>query len=385
MLTYLGLSALLVFAAALALAFVADASPLALTHLVLLVAIAPLIFGAITHFVPVLTRGRGAHRAVLLLPVALQAAGFLVFLHFSGDFGLNALYLAAAIMLFASCGFAGWLIVRARSTLGYPHPGWRWYLAAVAVLIAGLLLVPAMYLWPMERQGLRLLHLHLNTLGFIGLTAVGTLQVLLPTVFNAPDAEAAGRLRRHLSPMLAGVFLVGFGAAWWWPLSLVGTGLLGYPVLQLGHSWLRRYGWSTLFGHGAAASLFAALNGFLLLLVGGLLHAAGWLAARDSVPAFFAAFLLPLVTGALTQLLPVWRKPGRRTPQRDRMQALMNRGGVLRSALFMAGGVVLALGYDEGVVLTGIGLLLFLCVTALALLLPEKKSIKSNKTDYYID
>lgn len=99
-----------------------------------------------------------------------------------------------------------------------------------------------MHYWPAERQALRLLHLHLNTLGFIGLTAIGTLQVLLPTILSGPDTDAATRLRRDLPVAVAGVLLVGLGAAFCLPLSVVGTGFLFYIACRPGLAWLSRYG-----------------------------------------------------------------------------------------------------------------------------------------------
>ncbi len=68
---------------------------------------------------------------------------------------------------------------------------------------------------------------------------------------------------------------------------------------------------------------------------------------------------MPLVTGALSQLLPVWRYPGRRTLQRDRMREVLVQGGAARSLLFLAGGLVLAFGYGEGLWLMALGLLIF--------------------------
>lgn len=360
MLIYLGLSAIAVFIAALALSALGVVSSLAATHLVLAVAILPLIFAAITHFVPVLTRGAGASRPLVFLPLLLQAAGLLVVVHFAGEAGVGALHAAAGIVLLVAAGFAGWLIFRARQTLGKPHPCWRWYLAAVAFLIVGLALVPAMYAWPLLRQSLRLLHLHLNTLGFIGLTAIATLQVLLPTVLSGPDAEAAARLRRDLPLLCAGVLACALGAAWWWPLSLAGAGLLLLITARIGGAWLGRYGWRTLIGDGASAALLAALCGFMLLLVFGSLHGIGLMRGSDAVTAFMVLFLLPLVTGALSQLLPVWRYPGRRLPARDRMRERLARGGALRAALFLVGGVLLAFGYVQGLWPTAAGLLLFL-------------------------
>ena len=374
MLTYLGLSALAVFALAIGLSVFSEPSTLAITHLVLVGAIVPLIFGAITHFVPVLTRGRVANRAVLALPLVLQVTGLLVFLHFSGWLGLNALYAAAGSGWLAATVFVVWLVRRASKTLGRPHPCWRWYFAAILVFIVGSMLVPPMYLWGGARQSLRLLHLHLNTLGFIGLTAIGTLQVLLPTALSAPDPNAAARLQRQLLPTVIGVLMVSAGAAFWRPLSVAGAALLAYPVAQLGHSWWRRYGLKTLARQAAGVSLSVSVLGLIALLVGGTLHAFGWLDGRASIPAFFAAFLLPLVTGALTQLLPVWWHPGRRTVLRDRMQAALGQFGLLRSILFLIGGILFLFARDEGVVPVAAGLLLFLFVTTRSLLLPRAES-----------
>ena len=50
-------------------------SRLAVAHLAFAVGIVPLIFAAMSHFVPVLTRSGGAEPAVHRLPLVLQAAG----------------------------------------------------------------------------------------------------------------------------------------------------------------------------------------------------------------------------------------------------------------------------------------------------------------------
>ena len=360
MLIYLGICAVVAFGYAFALLQSGGASLLASTHLVFAVGVLPLIFGAIAHFVPVLTRSGAAPRAVGLAPLPLQLAGWLVFLYFSGALGDGALHAAAAIILVVCGGLVGWLISRARRAFGRPHPGWRWYLASLAVLVVGVALVPLLTLWPESRQALRLLHLHLNTLGFIGLTAIGTLQVLLPTVLSGPDADATARLRSDLPWALGGVFAVAIGAALWWPLSLLGAFLLAGVAGRLGRSWWRRYGPLALVNDGASAALAAALCGFLLLLALGVAHGFGAMSGHDAVAAFIAAFLLPLVTGALSQLLPVWRYPGRRTAVRDRMRELLSYGGAIRAALFVAGGVLLAFDSSYG---------LWLCVVAFSLFL----------------
>lgn len=360
MLIYLGFSAVTVFLASFLLLQFGAPSFLAAAHLVFAVGIVPLIFGAITHFVPVLTRSGPAHRRVLLVPLLLQVAGLVVFLHFYGVLGAWALYVAAASALLTSLAFAGWLALRALQTLGKPHPGWRWYLSAIAFLTLSLLLVPIMAIWPGAHRALRLIHLHMNTLGFVGLTAIGTLQVLLPTVLSGPDAEAAARLRTDLPFAAGGVLAIAVGSALWLPLALFGAILLLSVGLRLGLSWWRRYGLRKLGGDGASAALAAALFGFLLLIVLGLAHAFRIVDAQHAVPAFIVAFLLPLVTGALSQLLPVWRRPGPRSPARERMRTALVSGGALRSAFFVVGGMALALGNEEGVWLAAAGMLSFL-------------------------
>ena len=226
-------------------------------------------------------------------------------------------------------------------------------------LAFGLALVPAMDYWPQWRLALRLLHVHFNLLGFVGLTAIGTLQVLLPTVLSGPDVEATQRLRTDLPWAVGGVLATSLGAAFWWPLSLAGAAMLFCVVWHLGSAWYSRYGLLTLLADGAAAALVAALFGFVLFLLIGVAHAFGLLSGHDAVPGFMAAFLLPLVSGALSQLLPVWRFPGKATPVRARMRDLLASGGLVRALFFIASGFLLALGYEEGFWLAAVGLLHF--------------------------
>ena len=64
------------------------------------------------------------------------------------------------------------------------------------------------------------------------------------------------------------------------------------------HEWGAIHSWASL--------------GLLVVIATGLAHGLGGMPGRPAVTGFFALFLLPLVTGALSQLLPVWRL--RRTP-----------------------------------------------------------------------
>ncbi|MEF8728374.1 MAG: hypothetical protein V5B34_09205 [Accumulibacter sp.] len=367
MLIYLGLSALATFVAALVLLLLGQASLPAVAHLLLAAGIMPLIFGAITHFIPVLTRSGAAPRSLLLAPILLQLAGGVSFLGFVGEAPPPALTAAASSTLLPAAALAGWMNQRARRALGTPHPCWQWYLAAVSLLGVALLLVPAMACWPQARNTLRLLHLHLNVLGFVGLTALGTLHVLLPTVLNTADPTASQRLRRQLPVAVGAVLLIAVGAALSLPLALTGTLLLSVVVLSLGRAILIWQGWRRLLDDGAAAPLAGALAGFLLLLGLGVGHAVGALDGRDSILAFIVGFLLPLVTGALTHLLPVWLLRGKRTARRDRLHTTLRHGGTQRALLFLTAGALLGLDVAAGLWPALLALLHFLGVVLRAL------------------
>lgn len=358
MLVALVLAAVASFAAAAALPLLQPLPPAAHIHLALAVGVMPLILGAMTHFVPVLTRSAAPRAGVRLIPPLALGAGALAFHAFAAP---NQLYYFAALMALAAVlAFAAWIIGRAAGSLGKPHPCLHWYLAAIACLILALVGVAAMALWPEQRLALKRLHLHLNTLGFIGLTAVATLQVLLPTVAGRPDPQAAARLRQDLKWALGGTLLVALGSAWLKPLAWLGAALWAVPLAHLGKAWFALYAREIRQRHGAAPSLAAALAGFAAALLFGTLHGGGILGATDSAHAFILAFLFPLVTGAASQLLPVWARPGPQTAWHARIRQRLGAGGGIRAALFLAGGILLGLGWRVGLALSIAALAAFL-------------------------
>ncbi len=321
-------------------------SPLAVAHLAFAVGIVPLIFAAMIHFVPVLTRTGDPDRRLAWLPSLAQAGGLLVVAAMQGWLPYHLLYLAAAVDLVVAAILLRWIIGRARAALGSPHPGWRWYGAALGCLMLALPAILLIPVWPSHGQGLRLFHLHLNTLGFVGLAALGTLPVLLPTALGKPDPEAGSWLRRRWWLAASGVLITAVGVAIDWPFAAPGAALLLIVALSLAVQWGRRFGISTLLRDGVAASLLAAVLGLLLALLAGLLHGAGLISTRPSLPAWACGFLLPLVSGALSQLLPVWRWPGPQTPARLAMRQMLAASGVLRAALFLSASLALLLGLE---------------------------------------
>lgn len=363
----LGFSAALSFLLALVLGASAVLAPVAALHVVFAIGILPLIFGAMLHFVPVLTRSGAPHRAIANLPFVAQANGLFVVLVLQGWLPRNLLHPAATVDLLLAGVLIGWMVRRARRTLGSPHPGWRWYAASLSLLVLALLAVPPLAAG-LAPAALRLFHLHANTFGFIGLAALGTLPVLLPTALGKPDPQAAPWLRRRLFVAVAGVLLLAAGAAFWWPLSLVGGAFLAVLAFSLLAHWWRAFGIGTLLADGVSASLVSALAGYGVLLLAGALHATRLAAADGMVFAFAAAFLLPLVSGALAQLLPVWRFAGPNSPARQEMRRRLARLGRLRAAAFLVAGVAaLAAALPAALLLAGCGLLLFVADLAFAL------------------
>jgi len=364
MLVALVLTAIAGFAAAFVLPWAFPLPPSAHVHLALATGVMPLIFGAMTHFVPVLTRSAAPRIGAQAIAALMLAAGALAVFSFAAA---NQMYYPAAFLaLVAAAIFFGWIIRRASGPLNKPHPCLHWYLAAIACLMLALAAVEAMMLWPEQRLALKSLHLHLNALGFVGLTAISTLQVLLPTATGRFDLRAAGRLRQDLKWALGGTLLIAGGAAWLKPLAWLGAMMWAVPLIHLGKAWLVLYAGEIRRWHGAAPSLAVALAGFAAALLFGVLHAGGILGATGTAHAFILAFLFPLVTGAASQLLPVWIKPGPQTAWHAQTRQKLGLGGGVRGVLFLAGGILLGLGWRGGLSLAMAALIAFLIQLMLA-------------------
>jgi hypothetical protein len=335
-------------------------SPLAVAHLAFAVGIVPLILAAMLHFVPVLTRTGEPDRRLAKLPAAAQASGMVAVAGMQGWLPYHAVYLAATVDLILAAILLNWIAQRARATLGSPHPGWRWYATALGCLMLALAAIVLVPVWPSYWRTLRIFHLHLNTLGLVGLAALGTLPVLLPTALGMADPESGGWLRRRLWLVASGALMVATGAAIAWPFAAPGVALLLVAALGLLGQWVRRFGAWPVLRDGVGASLMAAVVGLLLTLVAGLLHGTGLIASRPSLLAWGCGFMLPLVSGALSQLLPVWRWPGPQTPERLLMRRKLASSGTVRAALFLSSALALLAGLETlGAALVAVGLALF--------------------------
>lgn len=318
------------------------APPAFWAHLVLAVGVMSLITAAMQHFVPVLCRGRGAGPWMGRLPWLMLAAGALAAAVFVGVLAWGWLTVAALLALAAAFAMLRWMRAVARAALGGPHPGLAWYVAAMACLTAGLAAAALMPLAPAWHGALRAFHVHINLYGLVALTAVGTLQVLMPTVLNRPDPGAGIRLKRDLKWALAGSLLLALGQASGQPwLAGVGVALWFWVLLRMLLAWVGLYGRRLVTLHGNAPPLMAATLG----LAAAMLSSLGLGLATSPLTVFLPGFLMPLVSGAAGQLAPVWLRPGRREPWHEQSLRALGRFGGVRALLFVsAAGLPLA-GY----------------------------------------
>jgi len=254
----------------------------------------------------------------------------------------------------------------ADAAVGTPHPCLNWYLAALGCLGLALAATLLIHHWPGQYLSIKRLHLHLNTLGFVGMTALGTLQVLMPTAAGHADEAAARRLRGGLSFALGGTLFVAAGSAWFAPLAWAGAALWAVPVALTAAAWQARYRGQVLAWHGAPPLLAAALLGFALNLVFGVAHGAGVVSGRHALGLFFYAFLFPLVTGALTQLLPVWLRPGAHAAWQEQARARLGRFNGAAALVFLVAGAAGIVEPAAGVLGAAVGLAWF-AVKAVAL------------------
>lgn len=350
-LPFLAVAALLALVTSGVLLVTGQIGPQLAAHLSLALGVMPLILAAMAYFVPVLTRSGGAGGAAWWPPVIASAGGTLAVFSFANDFSAIRLELAAALAGLGALGLGVWTLRRTHHMLGPRHRGLDWYLAALGFLLLALLAVLLMPAFPLQRSALRLFHLHANLLGFVGLTALGTLQVLLPTCVGQPDPDAVLRLRRDLKWVASGALLIAAGAAarqsgdgsMMGPaLALFGAGLYSTAILRMLYAWRSRFGRKLLQLNGAAPSLACAALGLVGLLILGIAHGFGWLAARPAVAGFIIAFLLPLVSGAAAHLLPTWLKPGAQTSWHQTLRTRLCRWGGARGLVLLLLGLMIA-------------------------------------------
>lgn len=270
----------------------------------------------------------------------------------------------AAVVGLAMCWYAVDLGLQVHRALpGRFDATVRFYCAAACLLPLGAIAGAIMAFSPAEPWRTRLLMAHqgLNIMGFVGLTAVGTLVTLWPTVLRTRMQPAQDRNgKRALWIMCAAVLVMTGGAlaGWWWLeaagvlAELVGLCVIGVDLVRCA---VRRPprdfpGYSM----GAGIVWFAVWLAWLAVTI---------LARRDrlleedvtalTVPVV-VGFLLQLLLGAMSYLMPMVMGGGPSIVRAT--NARMHTLGALRATATNAGLVVWALGTGPWTRRLGLGL-----------------------------
>ena len=232
--------------------------------------------------------------------------------------GLWTLLLAGGLLVAATAGWHAWsLLQRLRRALPSRFGVTvRFYIAAGLLLPLGVALGVAMGHGDLpDALHARFLVAHalLNLLGWIGLTVIGTLVTLWPTMLRTRIADRAERTARRILPVL----LVGLGVAAGGALSglllLTAGGVLIYlaGVLVAGapHVDEARRKAPVEFSTASVLAGMTWLAGCLILLAASIGTATDWTQAADrvgwvTVP-LLAGFVAQVLLGSLTYLLPV--------------------------------------------------------------------------------
>ena len=329
-------------------------SPWLLVHLLLLGAVTNAIFVWSAHFADALLRRRttaGSRRwqagrlVTLNVGVVVVVAGMV-----SAHWILTLV--GSVVVGAAASGHGIVLALQARAALPSRFGATvRYYICASMALPIGAGLGATLARDPAQPWHGRLMvaHITLNLLGWIGLTVMGTLVTLWPTMLRTRIAEGAERVARQALPILVGSVVVTVGGALAGLQALAAVGVAAYLG---GVLWavrpLARVTRAKAPSAYATWSVMAAvvwLIGSLLGLVAVLVTSPTWELVTDRlgllITPLAAGFAAQVLLGALSYLVPVVLGGGPTILRGT--QTRLDRGNALRAALINLGLVVYVL------------------------------------------
>ncbi len=251
----------------------------------------------------------------------------------------------------------------------------RYYVAAACLLPVGVAIGVVMARDESEtawHAQLALAHVALNLLGWVGLTVLGTLVTLWPTMLHAQVADQAEHQSRQALPiLLAGLAITATGALTSQPRAAA----LGIAAYVGGLIWIgRALGQATKRRPPttyASRSVLAAASWFLAAVVAlGLILATApnWEAAAESADRLAAPLLVgfaaQLLVGALSFLIPVVLGGGPATARTT--NGILDRASTARITVINVALLIVVLP-SQGLLRTCAALLAF---TALASFIP---------------
>ncbi|MEO6205688.1 MAG: multicopper oxidase domain-containing protein [Mycobacteriales bacterium] len=214
----------------------------------------------------------------------------------------------------------------------------RYYVAAATLLPVGATLGVALARVPSDPWHQRLLvaHVSTNLLGWVGLTALGTLLTLWPTMLRTRIVAGAERAsRRALPVLLLGIALAVSApladssvlTALGWLVYLVGVGLLAPAFVAAARARPPR-----AFPTWSVGAAMLWLVGCLVVLVGDVVSAGSWSVVDERLtfvtPFLAVGFGAQLLLGAMSYLVPV-ALGGGPGPVRT-ANAVLDRAGLAR-------------------------------------------------------
>ena len=322
-----------------------------LVHLLLLGAVTNAIFVWSAHFTDALLRRHttsGSRRWQAFRLIALNLGILTIVVGMVSALWILTLF-GSVIVGSAAAAHGIVLALQARAALPSRFGATvRYYISASLALPVGAGLGAALARDPMEPwQGrLMLAHITLNLLGWIGLTVLGTLVTLWPTMLRTRIAEGAERVARQALPILVGSIIVIVAGALAGFQLVTAVGAAAYlggvlwavrPLAQVARAKApSAYAtWSVMAG---VLWLVASLVGLVAVLASSRTWSLVHEGLGQLVTPLAAGFAAQLLLGALSYLVPVVLGGGPTILRGT--QARLERGNALRVVLINVGLVV---------------------------------------------
>ncbi|MEO7373242.1 MAG: multicopper oxidase domain-containing protein [Terrimesophilobacter sp.] len=312
-----------------------------MVHLLLLGALSTAIFVWSQHFADTLLRRRASGGRVSLgIRVGLHTVGAIAVVTGIVTAFWPVVVTGAALIAVAAIVHAASLAGQSRGSLPARFAPLVWYyVAAAAALVVGITLGVIMARPDVVGQAhdrFFVAHIGMNVLGWVGLTVIGTVVLLWPTVLRTKARESSDAAAKRALPLLsAGVVLIALACL----LDLRIAVVFGILIYLVGF-------WQVLvevYEHGkqsrpasfASWSIGAALVWFAISVLGFgvfVVTASSWTQVGDRiallVPLFAVGFAAQILLGALSYLLPVVLGGG---PEAARASAReLDRAGIFR-------------------------------------------------------